>query len=1395
MKIQIINYSEKAIALKGDTKAVKEELKALGGRFNPKLTDEAGSKFAGWVFPKTKKEAIEKFLQADKSSLKISSVYRAPAPANVPVSAEARKVQKTPSQESIYSFLPKAKRGGKFSNPEYEEVLRLATKIGTGEHELVKKYKAQAEQADKKLLEKTGNLIVKTKFADKFITNVYFGYQARFASLRDHLAGSWGAGEFSKKENRTPQKVGAAIVKHIEEKAADLKKAIDIVLDEKLYQLQDAQEVIDHIRAIDATKHVYTEFFKKLIESRFKLHFHDNWEEFKDFTFWRFLDGRATIKDYLAFIEKREKNQKQKYQESADEKKAGIIELFSLCQQLLGKGYKVTKNNLTKVFAPKYRLTRNTVGTHLEIYGKKNPDGRLHGGSYFFQHITTWEDDVEPTISWQKADPVVPSHWKRTRIRIDKEQEAAYIMLYIADLYRCMSFESTYDRIYHHCRGRKLKEYIQAIEKNIDIAKYYFDTAQEVAARKAEAPRDPDKSQPEKAQKVEISEKPTKDNSVKSENTEKRIKELKEEIDYKQSYIDNAEPKRTKVIQAGKSYINTLNRKAKNLHQSRIDNFKDDIEKAKRKLVELTPNAQKETKPEMKKENKAVCRAAISTGDVSLEIKLLSDFMAMLDSKQSVKSIRDILTRLQEAKIYAHDEFKPAIEAAYKKAVKINDYMQKNVLDEIEIIAQDKAFAENLADTISQSNYFNTAKFNEKEQCFALNYPISSIHTDPKRFQNRKNAFSEISATNVAQNFDPNKFDPVVVWTDPKDSKVYILSGHSRHEGLIRRKVKTIPVRFFQGTETEAIQFAKVEANRSQERENLAEDIQAFRIMRDGDKAKRISPSEKQEIKRVFREKFNKLDHFSNLNPNGLFIQALSQNSTEYPYIERTASWLGILRKSNPRITNLMEDNCFNFFYADPQGKNIKIAKDDFMKLVNNRLSTMKSSEKLLFTQDGKTIDKAKSLIEDKLKGDGFKRLKEVNDLLKFMSDRLQTTDRKLRVWTKEEEAYIKGELTTRLNEEKSRLERDLNYLDEQKALFGLAGCQYWKCAVSQGPKCECSGCMGSEHGLGDLKVKVCECKPCQQAFKKALSGLVASKKTKKKDCKGCKEKPKKSTSRKAVKKHKPVVKKKALSRKNQALAGLEYESAVTVDMPATVATVISAADTPAIEQPQPQADILKKFKKANQAPEVERETFTLPGKVGLFMGRIERFEYAVVLRGDRGAGKSTLVFRLLDSFADWGLKSAFLSLEMNPESSVFKSMLEKYVKPANQDLVMTTDTVNTVEAINEVAKHFPVVVIDSWTKVQNVKQDDFDKIRKAHPNTIFIVIFQSTTAGTARSGFMAEFDAGAVIHVFKTEKQGGRAVMVKNRYSEGENLEYYVHKNEIIDQDKAPKELAEEML
>jgi len=63
MSISIVNYSEKAIAVFGNTKDIKDHLSALGGKFNPSLKQN-DERVPGWVFPTSKKEEVRKIITA-----------------------------------------------------------------------------------------------------------------------------------------------------------------------------------------------------------------------------------------------------------------------------------------------------------------------------------------------------------------------------------------------------------------------------------------------------------------------------------------------------------------------------------------------------------------------------------------------------------------------------------------------------------------------------------------------------------------------------------------------------------------------------------------------------------------------------------------------------------------------------------------------------------------------------------------------------------------------------------------------------------------------------------------------------------------------------------------------------------------------------------------------------------------------------------------------------------------------------------------------------------------------------------------------------------------------------------------------------------------------------------
>ena len=60
----LVEYSAKAVAVFGDTKAIKDELKAMGGRFNSHLTFN-GKRLAGWIFSKSQEQQLAVYFGLD----------------------------------------------------------------------------------------------------------------------------------------------------------------------------------------------------------------------------------------------------------------------------------------------------------------------------------------------------------------------------------------------------------------------------------------------------------------------------------------------------------------------------------------------------------------------------------------------------------------------------------------------------------------------------------------------------------------------------------------------------------------------------------------------------------------------------------------------------------------------------------------------------------------------------------------------------------------------------------------------------------------------------------------------------------------------------------------------------------------------------------------------------------------------------------------------------------------------------------------------------------------------------------------------------------------------------------------------------------------------------------
>lgn len=199
--------------------------------------------------------------------------------------------------------------------------------------------------------------------------------------------------------------------------------------------------------------------------------------------------------------------------------------------------------------------------------------------------------------------------------------------------------------------------------------------------------------------------------------------------------------------------------------------------------------------------------------------------------------------------------------------------------------------------------------------------PLSEIHTDESRFQGRKK-LNETIVNNIANNFSDKDQDPIHIWTDPKDDKTYVLSGHHRYYGAKRAGREDVKVidRSADFTEEQAIRFAKEEANANRSMETPLERANTLRQKRErGEDTKAFLENEG-------RNK-NLVHNLSYLNPKGKAVQSMSQfdsanESDSKRETERIADWTGeVMRVFKDYLTPAHENEIYDYLNNKEKSK------------------------------------------------------------------------------------------------------------------------------------------------------------------------------------------------------------------------------------------------------------------------------------------------------------------------------------------------------------------------------------------------------------------------------------------------------------------------------------------
>ncbi len=213
--------------------------------------------------------------------------------------------------------------------------------------------------------------------------------------------------------------------------------------------------------------------------------------------------------------------------------------------------------------------------------------------------------------------------------------------------------------------------------------------------------------------------------------------------------------------------------------------------------------------------------------------------------------------------------------------------------------------------------------------------PLDKIAIDLKNFQNRKKPYSEHSVQNIIDavlnwNFDFRIFNPIIVWRNSQDGRLYILSWHSRYEAfkLLSTEYKSHPW---------VLEFVKKNWYNfdnifSMIMDDITFESAKFIALMSNALATIESDTERAEIYRSFRqlweskkfieefgrkcEKSNRprIESYSFLNPNWSIISTLEsfeKNTDDINIIRRVAKWIWWFRMKYPEISDLHENELF----------------------------------------------------------------------------------------------------------------------------------------------------------------------------------------------------------------------------------------------------------------------------------------------------------------------------------------------------------------------------------------------------------------------------------------------------------------------------------------------------
>ena len=223
----------------------------------------------------------------------------------------------------------------------------------------------------------------------------------------------------------------------------------------------------------------------------------------------------------------------------------------------------------------------------------------------------------------------------------------------------------------------------------------------------------------------------------------------------------------------------------------------------------------------------------------------------------------------------------------------------------------------------------------------------SDVKIDESKFQPREE-YNQAIIDDIAENFDAKKWDEPVLWQDPKTDEYFVVSGHHRHQGVVKggygsATYKVLP----KGTTIdEAINMSE-EGNLARTEQSSFENSKVVRRRFDkGDSLVSIADA----LPGLTKAKSNagksnavrNLLNLSYLDQNGK-LKSNYDSVNEFPRIQSTSSYIGALRKQYDWMPDRYEDDIFTYLYTENG-----IRQDD----IDWKLNLESTLEKLVDVKD-----------------------------------------------------------------------------------------------------------------------------------------------------------------------------------------------------------------------------------------------------------------------------------------------------------------------------------------------------------------------------------------------------------------------------------------------------------